>query len=47
MAFIAIMTGRRRAVLLQHDEVFDEEGWRMDGRQNLEGAKEPNQPARN
>jgi len=23
------MTGRRRAVLLQYDEVFDEEGWRM------------------
>ncbi|MGZ8454231.1 MAG: toxin-antitoxin system TumE family protein [Candidatus Binatia bacterium] len=29
MAFVAIMTGRQRAVLLQHDEVFDEEGWRM------------------
>jgi hypothetical protein len=29
MALTAIMTGRRRAVLLQHDEVFDEEGWRM------------------
>lgn len=29
MAFVAIMTGRRRAVLLQHDEVFDEEGWRL------------------
>jgi hypothetical protein len=29
MAFVAIMTGRRRAVLLQHDEVFDKEGWRM------------------
>jgi len=27
MAFIAIMAGKRRAVLLQH--VFDEEGWRM------------------
>ncbi len=29
MAFIAIMAGKRRAVLLQHDDVFDEEGWRM------------------
>lgn len=29
MAFIAIMAGKRRAVLLQHDEIFDEEGWRM------------------
>ena len=30
MAFIAIMAGkRRRAVLLQHDEIYDEEGWRM------------------
>jgi len=29
MALTARMIGRRRAVLLQHDEVFDEEGWRM------------------
>ena len=29
MAFIAIMAGERRAVLLQHDEIYDEEGWRM------------------
>ena len=29
MASIAIMAGKRRAVLLQHDEVLDEEGWRM------------------
>jgi hypothetical protein len=29
MALIAIMAGRRRAILLQHDEVYDEEGWRM------------------
>ena len=29
MALNAIMTGRRRAVLLQHDEVFDEQGWRL------------------
>ena len=29
MAFSAIMAGKRRAILLQHDEVFDEEGWRM------------------
>ena len=29
MAFIAIMAGKRRAVLLQHDEIYDEEGWRM------------------
>jgi len=29
MALTARMIGRRRAVLLQHDEVFDEEGWRL------------------
>jgi hypothetical protein len=29
MAFFAIMAGKRRAVLLQHDEVWDEEGWRV------------------
>jgi hypothetical protein len=29
MAFIAIMAGKRRAVLLQHAEIYDEEGWRM------------------
>jgi hypothetical protein len=29
MAFIAIMAAQRRAVLLQHDEIYDEEGWRM------------------
>ena len=29
MALNAIMPGRRRAVLLQHDEVFDEQGWRL------------------
>jgi hypothetical protein len=29
MAYVAIMAGRRRAVLLQHDEVYDEDGWRM------------------
>jgi len=29
MAFYAIMAGKRRAVLLQHDEIYDEEGWRM------------------
>ena len=29
MASIAIMAGKQRAVLLQHDEVWDEEGWRM------------------
>jgi hypothetical protein len=28
MAFMAIMAGKRRAVLLQHDEIYDEEGWR-------------------
>ena len=45
MAFIAIMPGKRRAVLLQHDEIYDEEGWR--GRQNLQSADEPEQPRRN
>jgi hypothetical protein len=29
MALIAIMAATQRAILLQHDEVFDEEGWRM------------------
>jgi hypothetical protein len=29
MASIAIMAGKQRAVLLQHDEVIDEEGWRL------------------
>ena len=29
MASMAIMAGKQRAVLLQHDEVLDEEGWRM------------------
>jgi hypothetical protein len=29
MAFIAIMARKRRAVLLQHDEIYDEEGWRL------------------
>ena len=29
MASIAIMAGKQRAVLLQHDEGLDEEGWRM------------------
>lgn len=29
MAIIDIMAGTRRAVLLQHDEIYDEEGWRM------------------
>ena len=29
MAFYAIMAGKRRAVLLQHNEIYDEEGWRM------------------
>ena len=29
MASIAIMAGKQRAVLLQHDEVWDDEGWRM------------------
>jgi len=29
MAFIAIMASKPRAILLQHDDVYDEEGWRM------------------
>jgi hypothetical protein len=29
MASIAIMAATQRAILLQHDEVFDDEGWRM------------------
>jgi len=29
MALIAIMASKRRAVLLQHDEIYDEEGWRV------------------
>ncbi len=29
MAFIAIMASRARAILLQHDDVYDKEGWRM------------------
>jgi len=29
MALIAIMAGKQRAVLLQYDEIYDEEGWRM------------------
>jgi Family of unknown function (DUF6516) len=29
MAFVAIIAGKQRAVLLQHDESYDEEGWRM------------------
>ena len=29
MAFIAIMAKKPRAVLLQHDDIYDEEGWRM------------------
>lgn len=29
MAFIAIMARKPRAILLQHDDVYDEEGWRM------------------
>lgn len=29
MAFFAIMNKRRRAILLQNDEVRDEEGWRV------------------
>ena len=42
MAFIAIMAGKERTVLLQHDEIYDEEGWAY-GRQNLESAEEPEQ----
>jgi hypothetical protein len=29
MAFIAIMADKPRTILLQHDEIYDEEGWRM------------------
>jgi hypothetical protein len=29
MAFFAIMAATQRAILLQYDEVFDDEGWRM------------------
>lgn len=29
MAFIAIMARKPRAILLQHDDLYDEEGWRM------------------
>jgi hypothetical protein len=29
MAFFSIMAATQRAILLQHDEVFDDEGWRM------------------
>ncbi len=29
MAFIAIMVSKPRAILLQHDDIYDEEGWRM------------------
>ena len=29
MAFIAIMTEKPRAILIQHDDIYDEEGWRM------------------
>ncbi len=29
MAFNAIMVRKPRAVLLQHDDIYDEEGWRM------------------
>jgi hypothetical protein len=29
MAFMAIMAAMQRAILLQHDDVFDEEGWRL------------------
>ena len=28
MAFIAIMASKPRAILLQHDDIYDEEGWR-------------------
>ena len=28
MAFIAIMARKPRAILLQHDDIYDEEGWR-------------------
>lgn len=29
MAFIAIMAEKPRTILLQHDDIYDEEGWRM------------------
>ena len=29
MAFIAIMARKPRAILLQHDDIYDEEGWRV------------------
>ena len=29
MAFIAIMAEEPRAILIQHDDIYDEEGWRM------------------
>ena len=29
MAFIAIMASKPRAILLQHDDIYDEDGWRM------------------
>ncbi|MEK7341829.1 MAG: DUF6516 family protein [Candidatus Binatota bacterium] len=29
MAFIAIMARKARATLLQHDDIYDEEGWRI------------------
>lgn len=29
MAFIAIMVEKPRTILLQHDDIYDEEGWRM------------------
>ncbi len=28
MAFIAIMASKPHAILLQHDDIYDEEGWR-------------------
>jgi hypothetical protein len=29
MAIIAIMARKPRAILLQHDDIYDEEGWRI------------------
>jgi len=29
MALNAIMASKGRAVLLQHDEIYDDEGWRV------------------
>lgn len=29
MAFTAIMAEKPRAILIQHDDIYDEEGWRM------------------